>query len=163
MALGGADRSRQVLSSRDAADATGGSPPAPPAAACSFRSLRPEPRRAFHGSHRAALPAEVAAATSADGRTTARTHRFALAERREPRVPCAAATLVLLLLPIAQGHEWGWSPVSAIGCFADVAFALMALVAWFGLRHIQEAQRHAAEAAADRVAVTESEVLPGSR
>ncbi|GGL14774.1 hypothetical protein [Streptomyces flaveus] len=70
---------------------------------------------------------------------------------------------MLLLLSITQGHKWGWSPVSAIGCFAGVAFALMALVAWFGLRHIQEAQHHATEAAADRVAVAESEVLPGSR
>jgi hypothetical protein len=46
---------------------------------------------------------------------------------------------------------------------AGVAFALIALVAWFGLRYIQVAQHHAAEAAADRVAVTESEVLPGGR
>ncbi|KUL33218.1 hypothetical protein [Streptomyces regalis] len=46
---------------------------------------------------------------------------------------------------------------------AGVAVALIALVAWFGLRHIWVAQHHAAEAAADRVAVTESEVLPGSR
>ncbi|WP_405959577.1 MFS transporter [Streptomyces sp. NBC_00024] len=46
---------------------------------------------------------------------------------------------------------------------AGAAFALIALVAWFGLRHIQVAQHHAAEAAADRGAVTESEVLRGSR
>ncbi|WP_033329486.1 hypothetical protein [Streptomyces yerevanensis] len=70
---------------------------------------------------------------------------------------------MLLLLPITQGHEWGWSLPSAIGCFAGVAFALMALVAWFGLRRIQVAQHHAAEAAAGRVVVAESEVLPGSR
>lgn len=46
---------------------------------------------------------------------------------------------------------------------AGAAFALIALVAWFGLRHIQVAQHHAAETAADRGAVTESEVLRGSR
>ncbi|PAZ14566.1 hypothetical protein CLM62_18145 [Streptomyces sp. SA15] len=46
---------------------------------------------------------------------------------------------------------------------AGAAFALIVLVVWFGLRHTQVAQHHAAQAAADRVAVTESEVLPGSR
>lgn len=35
-----------------------------------------------------------------------------------------AATLVLLLLPITQGHEWGWGSARAIGCFAG--FAAMA-------------------------------------
>ncbi|MEX2985141.1 MFS transporter [Streptomyces sp. C36] len=29
-----------------------------------------------------------------------------------------AATLVLLLLPITQGHEWGWSSARTLGCFA---------------------------------------------
>ncbi|MFI9722501.1 MFS transporter [Streptomyces sp. NPDC052396] len=28
-----------------------------------------------------------------------------------------AATLVLLLLPITQGHEWGWSSARTLGCF----------------------------------------------
>ncbi|MFF4406921.1 MFS transporter [Streptomyces sp. NPDC001404] len=32
-----------------------------------------------------------------------------------------AATLVLLLLPITQGHEWGWSSGRTIGCFAGAA------------------------------------------
>ncbi|MEU3355793.1 MFS transporter [Streptomyces sp. NPDC037389] len=32
-----------------------------------------------------------------------------------------AATLVLLLLPITQGHEWGWSSARTIGCFAGAA------------------------------------------
>jgi MFS family permease len=35
-----------------------------------------------------------------------------------------AATLVLLLLPITQGHEWGWSSARTVGCF--LAFAAMA-------------------------------------
>lgn len=38
-----------------------------------------------------------------------------------------AAALVLLLLPITQGHEWGWSSTRTIGCFAG--FAVMA-AAW---------------------------------
>ncbi|MEV4439353.1 MFS transporter [Streptomyces sp. NPDC049577] len=29
-----------------------------------------------------------------------------------------AGTLVLLLLPITQGHEWGWSSARTLGCFA---------------------------------------------
>ncbi|MEU1308668.1 MFS transporter [Streptomyces cinnamoneus] len=32
-----------------------------------------------------------------------------------------AGTLVLLLLPITQGHEWGWSSARTIGCFAGAA------------------------------------------
>ncbi|MFF4739093.1 MFS transporter [Streptomyces sp. NPDC001262] len=32
-----------------------------------------------------------------------------------------AATLVLLLLPITQGHEWGWASGRTIGCFAGAA------------------------------------------
>ncbi|GAA2722904.1 MULTISPECIES: MFS transporter [Streptomyces] len=32
-----------------------------------------------------------------------------------------AATLILLLLPITQGHEWGWSSTRTIGCFAGAA------------------------------------------
>lgn len=32
-----------------------------------------------------------------------------------------ALTLVLLLLPITQGHEWGWTSPRAIGCFAGAA------------------------------------------
>ncbi|MFQ6195025.1 MFS transporter [Streptomyces sp. NPDC000405] len=31
------------------------------------------------------------------------------------------ATLVLLLLPITQGHEWGWASARTIGCFAGAA------------------------------------------
>lgn len=37
-----------------------------------------------------------------------------------------AATLVLLLLPITQGHEWGWGSARTLGCFAG--FAAMAAV-----------------------------------
>ncbi|MEU5426342.1 MFS transporter [Streptomyces olivoreticuli] len=37
-----------------------------------------------------------------------------------------AATLVLLLLPITQGHEWGWSSARTIGCF--VGAVVMAAV-----------------------------------
>ncbi|RLU92124.1 MFS transporter [Streptomyces griseocarneus] len=41
-----------------------------------------------------------------------------------------AATLVLLLLPITQGHEWGWSSGRTIGCFvgAVVMAAIWTLV-----------------------------------
>ncbi|GAA0456186.1 MFS transporter [Streptomyces sp. NPDC046215] len=41
-----------------------------------------------------------------------------------------AATLVLLLLPITQGHEWGWSSARTIGCFtgAVVMAAVWTLV-----------------------------------
>ncbi|WP_208614590.1 hypothetical protein [Streptomyces regalis] len=28
---------------------------------------------------------------------------------------------MLLLLPITQGNEWGWSSLSTIGCFAGAA------------------------------------------
>ncbi|MEU5052232.1 MFS transporter [Streptomyces sp. NPDC021096] len=38
-----------------------------------------------------------------------------------------AATLVLLLLPITQGHEWGWSSARTLGCFAG---AVVMAVVW---------------------------------
>ncbi|MEU7136197.1 MFS transporter [Streptomyces sp. NPDC046261] len=38
-----------------------------------------------------------------------------------------AATLVLLLLPITQGHEWGWSSGRTAGCFAG---AVVMAVLW---------------------------------
>ncbi|MEV5850460.1 MFS transporter [Streptomyces sp. NPDC051985] len=34
-----------------------------------------------------------------------------------------AMALVLLLLPVTQGHQWGWSSPSTIGCFAAAAAA----------------------------------------
>ncbi|EME99532.1 MFS transporter [Streptomyces mobaraensis NBRC 13819 = DSM 40847] len=38
-----------------------------------------------------------------------------------------AATLVLLLLPVSQGHEWGWSSGRTLGCFAG---AVIMAVVW---------------------------------
>jgi MFS family permease len=43
-----------------------------------------------------------------------------------PGTLALAATLVLLLLPITQGHEWGWSSVRTVGCF--IGAAVMAAV-----------------------------------
>lgn len=34
-------------------------------------------------------------------------------------------SLVLLLLPLSQGHEWGWNAPSTLGCFASSALVLM--------------------------------------
>ena len=34
------------------------------------------------------------------------------------------ASLVLLLLPLSQGHQWGWSGPSTLGCFAGSALVL---------------------------------------
>ncbi|GHF49686.1 MFS transporter [Streptomyces morookaense] len=47
-----------------------------------------------------------------------------------------AATLVLLLLPITQGHEWGWSSGRTIGCF--VGAAVMAAVWTLVERKVRE-------------------------
>ncbi|GAA3070776.1 hypothetical protein GCM10020000_64160 [Streptomyces olivoverticillatus] len=47
-----------------------------------------------------------------------------------------AATLVLLLLPITQGHEWGWSSARTIGCF--VGAAVMAAVWTLVERKVRE-------------------------
>lgn len=37
------------------------------------------------------------------------------------------ASLVLLLLPLSQGHEWGWSAPSTLGCFVG---AVLVLALW---------------------------------
>lgn len=47
-----------------------------------------------------------------------------------------AATLVLLLLPITQGHEWGWSSARTIGCFAGAV--VMAALWTFVERKVAE-------------------------
>lgn len=45
-------------------------------------------------------------------------------------------SLVLLLLPLSQGHEWGWSSIATIGSFAGsaVSFVIWGLVE----RHVRE-------------------------
>ncbi|MFK0280873.1 MFS transporter [Streptomyces sp. NPDC090499] len=44
-----------------------------------------------------------------------------------PGTVTLAATLVLLLLPVTQGHEWGWSSARTVGCFIG---AVVAAGAW---------------------------------
>ncbi|MET8976417.1 MFS transporter [Streptomyces sp. NPDC004539] len=44
-----------------------------------------------------------------------------------PGAVALAAALVLVLLPVTQGHEWGWSSARAVGCFAG---AVVAAAVW---------------------------------